>query len=197
MTTRSGLAAPLPLLILFGLFLAAIAYLVSASLVRRDAPVFSATPPNHTRGANWERVGDTLTVDASDGDRWVYVSFAQGRVLVAPDTAGWDVAVQRYRVITPPAGAIADLGTAPFASGAVLSGAPFVSTTGDAQRENDAIKHWYRYNMLTHLLEPNGHVFAVRAPSGALWKVAVLSYYCPKLQAGCLTMRYAPMLPAP
>ena len=194
---RSGLAAPLPLLILFGLFLAAIAYLVSASLVRRDAPVFSATPPNHTRGANWERVGDTLTVDASDGDRWMYVSFAQGRVLVAPDTAGWDVAVQRYRVITPPAGAIADLGATPFERTTVHSATSFVSTTGDAQPENDAIKHWYRYNLLTHLLEPNGHVFAVRAPSGALWKLAVLSYYCPKLQAGCLTVRYAPMSPAP
>jgi len=194
---RSGLAAPLPLLILFGLFLAAIAYLVSASLVRRDAPVFSATPPNHTRGAKWERVGDTLTVDASDGDRWVYVSLARGRPLVVPDTAGWDVAVQRYRVITPPAGAIADLGATPFESTTVHSATSFVSTTGDAQPENDAIKHWYRYNMLTHLLEPNGHVFAVRAPSGALWKLAVLGYYCPKLQAGCLTMRYAPMLPAP
>ena len=194
---RSGLAAPLPLLILFGLFLAAIAYLVSASLVRRDAPVFSATPPNHTRGANWQRVGDTLTVDASDGDRWVYVSLARGRPLVVPDTAGWDVAVQRYRVITPPAGAIADLGATPFESTTVHSATSFVSTTGDAQPENDAIKHWYRYNLLTHLLEPNGHVFAVRAPSGALWKLAVLSYYCPKLQAGCLTMRYAPMLPAP
>jgi hypothetical protein len=197
MTTRRGLVAPIPLLVLFGLFLAAIVYLVSASLVRRDAPVFAATPPNHVRGADWQRVGDTLTVDASDGDRWVYVSLGQGRALVAPDTAGWDIAVQRYRVITPSTGAIADLGATPFESTTVHYATSFVSTTGDAHPENDAIKHWYRYNLLTHLLEPNGHVFAIRASSGALWKVAVLSYYCPKLEAGCLTMRYAPMSPAP
>jgi hypothetical protein len=37
--TRGGLAAPLPLLVVFGLFLAAIGYLVAASLTRRSAPV--------------------------------------------------------------------------------------------------------------------------------------------------------------
>ena len=67
---------------------------------------------------------------------------------------------------------------------------------GDGQPENAAIKHWYHYNLLTHLLEPNGHVFVVSTPAGALWKLAVVSYYCPRLQAGCLTFRYAPTVPA-
>jgi hypothetical protein len=189
---RDGLVAPLPLLLLFGAFLAAIAYLVAASLTRRNAPVFPASPLVRTRATNWERVGDTLTIDASDGDAWVYVSLARGRALVVPDTAGWEIAVQRYRVITPVAGTIADLGTVSFDSAAVRASTQFVSTKGDGQPENDAIKHWYRYNLLTHLLEPNGHVFAVRTPIGTLWKLAVVSYYCPKLQAGCLTVRYAP-----
>jgi len=189
---RDGLVAPLPLLLLFGAFLAAIAYLVAASLTRRNAPVFPASPLVRTRATNWERVGDTLTIDASDGDAWVYVSLAQGRALVVPDTAGWEIAVQRYRVITPVAGTIADLGTVSFDSAAVRASTQFVSTKGDGQPENDAIKHWYRYNLLTHLLEPNGHVFAVRTPIGTLWKLAVVSYYCPKLQAGCLTVRYSP-----
>ena len=185
--------APIPLLIVFGAFLFAIVYIVAASFVRRDAPVFPPSPLERVRPANWRQAGDTLTVDASDGDQWQYVSLARGRVLTKPDTAGWDIAVQRYRVITPNAGAIADLGVASFDSARVGQSSHFVPTTGIDQPENDAINHWYRYNLLTHLLEPNGHVFAVRTPGASLWKLAVVSYYCPKLQAGCLTVRYAPI----
>src|SRR5690349_12441412 len=101
---------PIPLLVLFAAFIAAIVYIVAASFVRRDAPVFTPSPLDRARAANWQRVGDTLTVDASDGDQWQYVSFARGRVLTKPDTDAWDIAVQRYRVITPAGGAIADLG---------------------------------------------------------------------------------------
>ncbi|HEY2375549.1 MAG TPA: HmuY family protein [Gemmatimonadaceae bacterium] len=194
---RPGVVAPIPLLVLFGAFIAAIVYIVAASFVRRDAPVFSPSPIERARRANWERAGDTLTIDASDGDRWQYVSLARGRVLTLPDTASWDIAVQRYRVITPTSGGIADLGATTFDGARVDKSSRFVPTTGVDQPQNDAIDHWYRYNMLTHLLEPNGHVFAVRTPGAMLWKVAVLSYYCPKLQAGCLTVRYAPTQPAP
>jgi hypothetical protein len=192
---RAGLAAPFPLLFLFVAFLAAIGYLVAASLVRRTAPVYPPSPTSRERRPNWERAGDTLTVDASDGDRWQYVSLGQGHVLALPDTAGWDIAIQRYRVITAPLGAIADLGPAAFENASLTSTTRFVSTTGYEHPENLAIEHWYRYNFLTHLLEPNGHVFAIRAPTGALWKLAVVSYYCPKLEAGCLTVRYAPLAP--
>jgi hypothetical protein len=184
---------PIPLLVLFGAFIVAIVYIVAASFVRREAPVFPASPLERTRAANWQRVGDTLTIDASDGDRWQYVSLVRGRLLVPPDTAGWDIAVQRYRVITPTSAGIADLGAESFDSARVDASSRFVPTTGVEQRTNDAINHWYRYNLLTHLLEPNGHVFAVRTPAGMLWKLAVVSYYCPRLEAGCLTMRYAPM----
>ena len=188
---------PIPLLVLFGAFLVAIAYIVGASLVRRDAPVFAASPLERVRAANWERVGDTLTIDASDGDRWQYGSLARGRVLTPPETAGWDIAVQRYRVITPTDGGIADLGVTSFAGARVNESSRFVPTTGVEQLQNDANNHWYRYNLLTHLLEPNGHVFAVRTPASTLWKLAVVSYYCPKLEAGCLTVRYAPMPAVP
>ena len=179
---------------MFALFLAAIAYLVAASLTRRSAPVYSISPHERTRPPNWETVGDTLTVDATDGDRWQYVSLARGRVLTLPDTSGWDIAVQRYRVITPATGAVADLGRIPFEQARSASSASFVATTLTKQPSNAAIDHWYRYNLLTHLLEPNEHLFAVRSP-GAAWKLAVVSYYCPRLVAGCLTIRYAPLAP--
>ena len=177
---------------MFALFLGAIAYLVAASLTRRNAPVYSISPYERARPAKWQTVGDTLTVDATDGDRWQYVSLARGHVLTPPDTSGWDIAVQRYRVITPVTGAVADLGRIPFEQTHSATGATFVSTAFARQPLNAAIDHWYRYNLLTHLLEPNRHLFAVRT-RGATWKLGVVSYYCPKLVAGCLTIRYAPL----
>jgi hypothetical protein len=115
-------------------------------------------------------------------------------VLSGADTPEADIAVQRYRVITPPGGAIADLGAGSFERPPRASPI-YEATSGGAQPENAAIKHWYHYNLLTHLLEPNGHVWAVRSPSGTTWKLVVLSYYCPGLEAGCLTVRYAPLAP--
>ncbi len=183
--------APLPLLVVFGLFVAAIVYLVTSSLTRRSAPVYSISPRGRERPARWESVGDTLTIDATDGDRWQYVSLARGQVLTPPDTSGWEVSVQRYRVIRPPAGAIADLGRVSFEQASRARPASFVPTTFAKQPSNAAIDHWYRYNLLTHLLEPNDHLFVVRSGDAA-WKLSVVSYYCPKLVAGCLTIRYAP-----
>ena len=157
--------------------------------------MYSISPHERTRGASWETVGDTLTIDATDGDRWQYVSLTRGQVLTPPDTSGWDVAVQRYRVITPAAGAVADLGRVAFERAQSATGASFVPTRFEQQPSNPAIDHWYRYNLLTHLLEPNGHLFAIHS-RGASWKLAVVSYYCPELVAGCLTIRYAPLAPA-
>lgn len=192
MTPAKPRKAPLPLLILFGVFLISIGYLVAASLTRGNAPVFPISVRGRERAGNWQVAGDTLTIDGTDGDRWQYVSLQRGRVLDLPDTAGWEIAVQRYRVITPPRGGIADLGTVEFGNARAAEKLAFVSTSYVSLPANAAIEHWYRYNLLTHLLEPNGHVFAVRS-GDAVWKLAVVSYYCPKLVAGCLTIRYAPM----
>jgi hypothetical protein len=103
------------------------------------------------------------------------------------------LAVQRYRIIA--AGTIADAGRRPFESVSLAAAASlsFVSTTVGARPENAAIRHWYRYNLLTHLLETDGHIYVVRSRNGRMWKLDVLSYYCPRLTAGCLTLRYAPV----
>ena len=181
---RTGAAVPIPLIVVFGAFLVAIGYLVAASFTRRSAPVYAASPANRTRAANWEQVGDTLTVDASDGDRWTYVSLWKGRVLDPPDTVGWELAVQRYRIR---ARGVQDLG--PISFERATSG-PVIDSFGSPEVLLD---HWYRYNMLTHLLEPKGNVYVVHPRSLDQWKVAILSYYCPGLVAGCLTIRYAPI----
>ena len=159
-------------------------YIVATSLTHRTAPAFAPTAETRVRAPGWERAGDTITVDATDGDRWRYVSLAQGRVLPLPDTAGWDVAIRRYH-LRASAGA-ADLGVALFDTVHGVSTAP--SDTG-------ALDRWYRYSLVTHLLEPNGHVYVAQDGSGRAFKLQVLSYYCPGLTAGCMTLRYA-SLPA-
>jgi hypothetical protein len=51
--------------------------------------------------------------------------------------------------------------------------------------------------LVTHLLAPSGHVYALRARDGRFWKLEVLGYYCPGLTPGCVTLRYAPLESAP
>jgi hypothetical protein len=183
-------SAPLPLLMGFGLFVATLVYLVAVSLTRRDAPVFTPSSAVRVRPADWMRAGDTLTVDATDGERWRFVSLTEGRPLTGADTARWQLAVRRYRVTV--AGALADLGHVPFARARVRASARFVSSR-PGETENEVMGHWYRYSLLTHLLMPDGRVYALRDRDGRLWKLQVLGYYCPKLIAGCLTLRYAPL----
>lgn len=187
---RRAASAPLPLLIGFGLFVIALGYLVAASLARRQAPVFPPSPPGRARAADWRRAGDTLTLDATDGERWRFASLALGGPLAGSDTTAWELAARRYRITV--AGALADLGPVPFESAHLGPSARFVASTS-AESANAAIGHWYRYSFVTHLLTSDGHVYALRTRAGRLWKLQVVGYYCPGLVAGCLTLRYAPL----
>jgi hypothetical protein len=143
--------APTPLVAGFVLFLVAMAYLVTASLTRRVAPTFAPTV---------EARGDTLTVDATDGAAWRYVSLERGRVLSGPDSSGWDLAIKRYNVRV---------------------------------RGRGEIGKWYRYSLLTHLLEPESRVYVVEPVGGRAFKLEIVSYYCPGLTAGCMTLKYSPL----
>jgi hypothetical protein len=185
-----GARPPLPLLIGFAVFVLGLGYMVVASLARREVAVFTPSPQTRARALGWERTGDTLTLDAGDGDHWRFASLTTGRALAGADTAVWDLAARRYRVTV--AGALADLGPVPFALARVGPTTRFVDSRR-GETVNDAIQHWYRYSFVTHLLTPGGHVYALRTRDGRLYKVEVLGYYCPGLTPGCLTLRYAPL----
>jgi len=182
---------PLPLLIGFGVFLLAMGYLVAASLTRRTAPTFAPTAAERVRDSAWVRGGDTITVDARDDRRWRYISLTLGRVLSPPDTAAWELAVRRYSVAS--SHEVIDFGDVDFdALGRARDRAWAAMRVGPA-RVDTALGRWYRYSLLTHLLESARHVYVVRSPRGEHYKVQVLSYYCPGLTAGCMTLRYAPL----
>ncbi len=133
------------------MFVIAMGYLVASSFTRRAAPTFAPTI---------EARGDTLTVDATDGKAWRYVSLTRGRVLTVPDTTEWDVAIRRHNVRVKGGGEIGK---------------------------------WYTYNLLTHLLEPKSLPYVVHPTGGRAFELTILSYYCPGLTAGCLTLRFAPL----
>ena len=188
MLGRRPASAPLPLLVGFALFLAALVWLIAASLTRRDAPVFALSAPVRTRAPDWTQHGDTLTLDATDGERWRYASLTEGRTL--DDSAGWEIAVRRHNITV--AGALADLGDIQFERARLPASAMFVSSSA-GESSNEAIKRWYSYSFVTHLLHTRGHVYVLRTRDGRLLKLQVLGYYCPGLTAGCLTLRYAPL----
>jgi len=181
------------LVTVFTLFVAAMGYLVASSLSGRSAPEFDPTPPGRARLGGASRDVDTLTIDARDASTWHFVTLTAHALLTPPDTTGWDLAVRRHRIIG--SGLIADLGAIAFDSVTRAPRTGHVANHAGRDTSNAAIARWYRYSMLSHLLEPNGHLFAVRTTDGRDFKVEVLSYYCRGLEAGCLTIRYAPLAP--
>lgn len=178
----------------FGLFVVILGYLVASSLVRKEIPTFEPTPMGLARVP---RVGatDTLTIDARDPDTWQWVDIDRGRILALPDTAGWDVAVQRFRLA--PARAAVDLGPGRGggAYGRVDEPPPpdsgYVTTVQNGDPTNAATERWYTYGIVSHLLESKRHVYVIPTSEGRHAKLEVLSYYCPGLTAGCFTIRYA------
>lgn len=173
---------PLPLAIGFALFVAVLGYVVTTSLIRRDSATFSLRPPRPS-GLMHPGPPDTVTIDTADPDAWQYLDLDQGRSLVPPDTAAWDLALRRYQIRTR--GAMPATGSVPFDS----AGAPEAAWDSIGP---GAIGKWYRYSMVSHLLEPKGLVYFIRTDEERIAKLEVLSYYCPGLTAGCLTFRYAP-----
>jgi hypothetical protein len=189
MSDRESHSRP-PLLLVggFALFLVVVGYFVLSSLTKRSVPTFDPSPPVSASADGGARLDDTITVDATDSRVWQYVDFDRGGVVVPPDTTGWDLAVRRYRVIA--SDAIADVGTKRFEDVRKVPDDAFVANVAAEDTVNPAMRRWYRYSMLTHLLEPAGHAYIVRTRDGRFASVQVLGYYCTGLRPGCLTIRY-------
>ena len=173
---------PLPLAIGCVLFVAVLGYVVTTSLIRRETATYPLRPPR-PGGLIQPGPPDTVTIDAVDPDLWRYVDLDHGRSLVPPDTAGWDLTLRRYQIRTRSATSAAVSVSFDWA------GEPEIAPLFDGPA---TIGKWYRYNVLSHSLEPRGLVYFVRTDEGRVAKFEILSYYCPNLTGGCLTFRYAP-----
>lgn len=166
----------------------------------------SVTPPE-PKEVGERLVGPVLyTLSARDPERWTYFDFSRGSVVEVPHqfVVDWDLAFQRHKILvnggaTNPKGqgAILNLGEVPFEA---VTEAPvegyvedtIATITADSiVTENLAIKSWYHYNWLTHVLRPKPHVYVVRTADGKYAKMRLVSYYCEGGQAsGCFTFEY-------
>ena len=182
------------ILLLSGLasFVLALVFLVVSSLGRRSAPVFDPTPIGVVRSSPPSGV-DTLTVDARDERRWTFVDLGRGAVMFSSEASTWDLAIRRHDIGA--SGAIADAGELPFDAVRRAPAGTYIATSAGRDTVNAAIRRWYLYGMVSHLLEPNGHVYVVRTRTGQHVKLEILSYYCRGMEAGCLTFRYATIAP--
>jgi hypothetical protein len=152
-------------------------------------------------------VGPLLyTLDARDPESWTYFDFSRGSVVEVPHqfVVDWDLAFQRHKVLanggaTNPKGkaAILNLGEVSWDDVTEATAAGYVDDTiatisaDSIVTENLAIKSWYDYNWLTHLLRPKPYVYVIRTADGKYAKLRLVSYYCEGGQAsGCFTFEY-------
>jgi len=174
-----------------GTVLIAAIILVGASLRRPPIDGFApTTQPIEAAGRL------RFTINATDPDRWVFFDFDSGRAVERPGPTDWDIAFQRFRVITNGGpsfagdGAAADLGEVAFDSASVMR-ADWTETRVRSDSTNDAIGRWYRYSWTSHLLTALPRSYAVRTAAGKTVRLRFVSYYCPGATPGCVTFEYA------
>jgi len=167
-------------------FGAALLLVVVSALLPRRVPVFV---PRETVQVV-PGVEDTVTIDARDPDRWRFFAFGGGSGLLrSSDTAGWDLGIRRFDVITS-GGALRLDAPQAFDSLTIAPAGGYRATRFTPDTVNEALKHWYRYDFFAHLLRPAGGVYVLHTRRGEYVKLDILSYYCPGPEAGCLTFRY-------
>ena len=159
-----------------------------------------------------EEVGDRLvgpvlyTLEARAAEQWTFFDFSRGSVVEVPHQFGidWDLAFQRHKILanggaTNPKGrgAILNLGAVGFDKILEAPAEGYIEDTIASINpetiitENLAIKAWYHYNFLTHVLHPKSNVYAIRTADGKYAKMRLVSYYCDGGQAsGCFTIEY-------
>ena len=174
-----------------GVFIVIIAALLSPTFRRTDIDTFIPRVVGVAVPLGSGLTMDTVTVDAGAENRWRYFDLEQGLVSEPPDTAGWDLAFQRFHVI--PSGEIANLGPVPFDAVRVAPDTGYVRTVTDRDTVNAATARWYSYSYFSHLLQPKGDVYVLRTREGHTAKVQIVGYYCAGPTPGCLTFRYALM----
>lgn len=138
---------------------------------------------------------DTVTVDAGSDRRWRFFDIERGLVSDPPDTAGWDLAFQRFRVI--PHEDIANLGPVAFDDVRAAPETGYALTKWGRDTTNAATAKWYSYSYVSHLLVPKPDVYVVRTGPGRYAKLQLVGYYCPGTTPGCVTFRYALLTPTP
>lgn len=175
-------------------FILIMATYVVGALRRPSMPAGAVTPESPFL------VGDSLvgpstwTLDATSERDWAFFDFSRNSVVRRPGPLEWDIAVRRFHVMANGGsgfagrGGITDLGVTPLDSVVEAPESGYLATERDST--NPGMGKWYRYGYSSHLLEPNGHTFAVRTADGSYALFEIVSYYCEGARSGCFTFRY-------
>lgn len=169
------------------LFVLLLGLLAAGALTRREAAEFAPTPIEALPEAT-NLVIDTITIDARSEREWRWFSFGTRSVVASP-TAGWDLGFRRFNVVA--SGGAIDLGRVRYEEVTEAPSVGYSATKFGSDTTSAIFEDWYKYNFLSHLLEPQQHTFVVETRNGGHAKIVVLSYYCPRLEAGCVTFVYA------
>ncbi|MCH7882319.1 MAG: HmuY family protein [Proteobacteria bacterium] len=169
-------------------FVAALVYLVASSLVPQTAQEFAPSRMGVAKPSGDRLVVDTVTIDAT-GSHWVYFNLSDGSI--QPNGAGWpwDLAARRFNLVV--SGGVLDLGPVLFWEVKQVPDTGYTLSVLARDTSNAVLDEWYEYNWVSHLMKPNGHVYAIRTRDGRFAKIEFLSYYCTGMVSGCMTFRYA------
>jgi hypothetical protein len=147
------------------------------------------------------------TIDATSETEWVHLRLADGQQVDVDDPlaedAGWDLGFLRFHVklaggISGSAGVEAapiegvrlhDVSAAP--SEGWLTDAP----DGDDDNEDPdyALRDWYAYDPMTHVLTPHDTVWAIRTGDGSLYALRIEGYYDDAGTSGHMQFRWRPI----
>ena len=142
----------------------------------------------------------TYTLNAASLEHWVYFDFSIGSIVEVanPSSLDWDIGFRRALIITNSGksnqsgmGGVAKLENTEFESvkEAPESGYVLDVRRGPTETENPAMKKWYDYSYMTHVLKPKKNVYIIRTADGKYAKMQILKYTCGRLTA-CYTIKY-------
>ncbi|MEZ4327972.1 MAG: HmuY family protein [Polyangiales bacterium] len=158
----------------------------------------------------------TLTVDASDPERWVYLDLDTLREVEPQDPADdtgerhFDLAFRRFHIAlnggqTGTGGVTAARVDDQALTDVTLPAeAAFETDLPDGDDEDTVpdyvisggLDPWYAYDVETHILTPKPRVYVVRTTEDAVFRIAVERYYDQAGGSGHPTLRFA-VLPTP
>ncbi|MBI2378253.1 MAG: HmuY family protein [Deltaproteobacteria bacterium] len=156
------------------------------------------------------------TVDASSESDWVYLDLESLREVIVPDrlsSGDWDLAFQRYRILTN-----GGVSGARGMEGAPLPGAAFADVTiapdsgwiedrpdgEDTDTDADTVLNsahatsatgWYTYDADRHLLSPARVVYVVKSVESGYFAIEPVAYYSDVGEAGHPKLRIKPVPP--
>jgi hypothetical protein len=143
-------------------------------------------------------------VDATSETDWVYLRLSDGRQLEVGDPlaedAGWDLGFQRFHIKL--AGGIsgsAGVEAAPIEGARLedVDAAPaegWITDAPDGDDDNEdpdyALRDWYAYDVMTHVLTPRDVVWAIRTGDGEVYELRIEGYYDDAGTSGHLRFRW-------